>query len=136
MEDYQVPQFIEDESRLVGPFTFAQITILVIGGGMAFMLYKVLRSFIGIPLALVVAFLTGLLCFAKINDLPLYKMILPIIKHFVLPKSYQWNQPKQKYQKQTNIYKKSSGFNLEELKPKKDLSQIDELTKILDKGNE
>lgn len=50
MGDYQVPQFIEDESRLVGPFTFTQIFILVIGGALAFIFYKVLRSFIGIPI--------------------------------------------------------------------------------------
>lgn len=137
MEDYQVPQFIEDESRLVGPFTFIQIIILVIGGGLTFLFYKLFKSFIGIPLALMTAFLTGLISFAKINDLPLYKMLLPMIKHFVLPRSYQWNQPRGGFSKSTSIPKRSSkDFNFEELNVKKDLSQVDELTKILDKGNE
>jgi len=89
MGDYQVPQFIEDESRLIGPFTFVQIFILVIGGGLAFIFYKTLKPFMGVPLALIIAFLTGLLTFGRVNEMPLYKMIIPMIKHFILPKSYQ-----------------------------------------------
>jgi hypothetical protein len=89
MGDYQVPQFIEDESRLIGPFTFVQIFILVGGGALAFIFYKILKSFIGIPLAFIILFIAGLLTFARINEMPLYKMIIPMIKHFLLPKSYQ-----------------------------------------------
>jgi hypothetical protein len=89
MDDYQVPQFIEDESRLVGPFTFVQILILVIGGGTAVIIYKLLKGFIGIPVAVVLIFLTAILTFTRFNDMPLYKMIVPMIKHFLLPKSYQ-----------------------------------------------
>jgi len=89
MDDYQVPQFIEDESRLVGPFTFVQILILVIGGGTAVIIYKLLKGFIGIPVAVVLIFLTAILTFTKFNDMPLYKMIIPMLKHFLLPKSYQ-----------------------------------------------
>jgi hypothetical protein len=89
MDDYQVPQFIEDESRLVGPFSFTQIFILVIGGGMALLFYKLLKGFLGIPIAIILVFLTAILTFTKFNDMPLYKMIVPMIKHFILPKSYQ-----------------------------------------------
>ncbi|HRZ29801.1 MAG TPA: PrgI family protein [Candidatus Paceibacterota bacterium] len=89
MADYQVPQFIEDESRLIGPFTLTQIGILVIGCGSAFIFYKLFKSFIGIPLAVIILFLTGMLTFSQMNNMPLYKMIVPILKHFILPKSYQ-----------------------------------------------
>jgi len=89
MSDYQVPQFIEDESRLVGPFTFTQLFILIGGGAIAFIFYKLLKGFIGIPLALIFLFLAIVISFTKINDMPLYKMIIPMVKHFVLPKKYQ-----------------------------------------------
>ncbi|MFA5230131.1 MAG: PrgI family protein [Candidatus Paceibacterota bacterium] len=89
MADYQVPQFIEDESRLIGPFTLTQISILVVGGGSAFIVFKLFKPFIGIPLTIIILFITGLLAFSRMNDMPLYKMIIPMIKHFVLPKSYQ-----------------------------------------------
>ncbi len=128
-----MPQFIEDESRLVGPFTFTQIFILVIGGALAFIFYKVLRSFIGIPIALIIGFLTGLLTFGRLNEMPLYKMIIPMIKHFILPKSYQWSQPRGVRPVERDNRPK---MDFKSLQPKKDLGQIDDLTKILDKGNE
>jgi hypothetical protein len=89
MADYQVPQFIEDESRLIGPFTIAQISILVVGCGLAFIVFKLFKSFIGIPLTIIILFITGILTFGRMNDMPLYKMIVPMIKHLLLPKSYQ-----------------------------------------------
>lgn len=135
MADYQVPQFIEDESRLIGPFTLTQISILVVGGGSAFIVFKLFKSFIGIPLTIIILFITGLLAFSRMNDMPLYKMIIPMIKHFVLPKSYQWSQPRttrmvnrpdsQNPMVNTPIAKQSPNFK-----------KIDDLTKILDEGNE
>ena len=135
MDDYQVPQFIEDESRLVGPFSFTQIFILVIGGGMALLFYKLLKGFLGIPIAIILVFLTAILTFTKFNDMPLYKMIVPMIKHFILPKSYQWSQPKGVVDKSlTN--KTTTDFNFKDIEKKADMNAVDELTKILDKGNE
>mgnify|MGYP003736418123 CR=1 FL=1 len=135
MADYQVPQFIEDESRLIGPFTLTQIGILVIGCGSAFIFYKLFKSFIGIPLAVIILFLTGMLTFSQMNNMPLYKMIVPILKHFILPKSYQWSQPR--------FVKNLSQINTQKVldsdtpnKSTHNFKKIDDLTKILDKGNE
>ncbi len=136
MNNYQVPQFIEDESKLVGPFNFTQLFILVGGGSLAVIFYKLMKAFIGIPLAIIVSFIACLIAFAKVNDMPLYKMILPMIKHFVLPKSYQWSNF---HKKQVVVDKKdvnAFSLNNQNDKSEKDLSKIDALTKILDKGNE
>ena len=135
MDDYQVPQFIEDESRLIGPFSFVQIFILVGGCGLALIIYKLLKGFLGIPIAAVLLFLTAILTFTKFNDMPLYKMIIPMIKHFVLPKSYQWNQPKGVVAKET-ITKSKTNFDFKNIEKKTNIDAVDELTKILDKGNE
>ncbi len=135
MDDYQVPQFIEDEARLVGPFSFVQIFILVGGCGSALIVYKLLKGFLGIPIAVVLLFLTAMLTFTKFNDMPLYKMVIPMIKHFVLPKSYQWSQPKGVVTKNENI-KTKTDFDFKNVESKTDMNAVDELTKILDKGNE
>lgn len=137
MNDYQVPQFIEDESRLVGPFSFVQIFILVGGCGLALIFYRLLKGFIGIPLAVITLFFTALLTFARINEMPLYKMIIPMIKHFILPKSYQWSQPKTPNTTYNPDNKKiSKSFNFNVKNTVKSNEEVDELTKILDKGNE
>ncbi len=134
MEDYQVPQFIEDEARLVGPFSFVQIFILVGGCGSALIAYRLLKGFLGIPVAFVLLFLTAMLTFTKFNDMPLYKMVIPMIKHFILPKSYQWSQPKGTVVNNESM--KKTTFDFKNVEKKADLGAVDELTKILDKGNE
>ncbi len=88
MQDFQVPQFIEDESKLVGPFSFVQIFIIVIGAGIALLVYNLFIKIIAIPIALLILFFTIALAVAKVHDFPLYKMIIHIVKHFILPKSY------------------------------------------------
>jgi hypothetical protein len=65
--------------------------------------------------------------------MPLYKMIIPMIKHFLLPKSYQWNQPKGN---RAIAKEQKPKIDFKNIGPSKDLGQIDDLTKILDKGNE
>ncbi len=135
MADYQVPQFIEDESRLIGPFTIAQISILVVGCGLAFIVFKLFKSFIGIPLTIIILFITGILTFGRMNDMPLYKMIVPMIKHLLLPKSYQWSQPHfVKSTGQTTTQKVTN--NIQPTQETHNFKKIDDLTKILDKGNE
>lgn len=88
METYQVPQFIEEESKLVGPFSFTQIFILVGAGAIALIVYNIFPKIIGVPIVAIIAFATFLIVFTRANDMPLYKMIIPMVKHLILPKQY------------------------------------------------
>lgn len=137
MSDFQVPQFIEDESKLVGPFSFVQIFILVGGCGIALLVYNLFIKIISIPIALIIVFLTISLATLKVHDFPLYKMLIHIVKHFVLPKSYLWKQPSAKQpfveNKQTPFEKV---YSSKQAPSNVDSSQIEELSKILDKENE
>ncbi len=138
MEDFQVPQFIEDESKLVGPFSFVQIFILVIGIGLAILIYNIFIKIISIPIALVVFFLTLVLALGKVHEFPMYKMVVHIVKHFVLPKSYLWKQPKIKA---SPLNKKDSADNSPLVFDKGNNTpvnseKIQELSKLLDRDNE
>ena len=88
MQNYQVPQFIEEESKLVGPFSFTQIFILAGGGGLALLTYNLFPQIVGVPITIAVGFITFLIVFTKVNDVPMYRMVVPMLKHFLLPKSY------------------------------------------------
>jgi len=44
MQSFQVPQYIEEESRLVGSLTFNQVIILVLGGGLVYLAYSLLST--------------------------------------------------------------------------------------------
>ncbi len=65
---YQVPQFIEIEDKIVGPLTIKQFVYLAGGAGMAFIIYKVFTIYLAIPLMLVAVLLALALAFYKVNN--------------------------------------------------------------------
>lgn len=89
---FKVPQFIDIEDKLFGPFTFRQFAYLVGGAGMIFVIYKLLPLWIGIFLILPVAGLTALLTFYKINNKPFIYYLQAAFNYAVSSKLYIWKQ--------------------------------------------
>ncbi|MEK7585658.1 MAG: PrgI family protein [Patescibacteria group bacterium] len=89
---FKVPQFIDIEDKLFGPFTFRQFVYMVGGGGMIFVIYRTLPLWIGIFIILPVAGLTLLLTFYKINTKPFIYYLQAAINYLVSSKLYIWKQ--------------------------------------------
>lgn len=89
---FKVPQFIDVEDKLFGPFTFRQFAYLAGGAGLIFVLYKVLPFWIAIFLILPVGILTFLLVFYKINEKPFIFYLEAGINYLVSSKLYVWKQ--------------------------------------------
>ncbi len=89
---FKVPQFIDIEDKLFGPFTFRQFVYLVGGAGMIFVIYKLLPLWIGIFLIIPVAGLAALLTFHKINNKPFIYYLQAAISYAVSSKLYVWKQ--------------------------------------------
>lgn len=89
---FKVPQFIDVEDKLFGPFTFHQFAYLVGGAGIIFVIYKALPLWIGIFLIIPVAILTGLLVFYKVNDKPFIFYLQAGINYLISSKLYIWKQ--------------------------------------------
>lgn len=66
--EYQVPQFIDVEDKIFGPFTFKQFIYLAGGGGITVVLFLYLPLFVAIIVAIPIVGLTGALAFYKINN--------------------------------------------------------------------
>ncbi len=64
---YQVPQFIEFESKVVGPFSFRQFAYLLGGIGGSYLIYTVLGFFPGIIFMIPLLAISASLAFVKIN---------------------------------------------------------------------
>lgn len=92
MQQFQVPQFIEREAKLVGPFTLRQSAILGGAGALLFVLWFILQKWlffaIGIPLAL----LFLLVGFVKINGRPLLDFFTSFFSFFISPQIYIWQK--------------------------------------------
>jgi hypothetical protein len=89
---FKVPQFIDIEDKLFGPFTFTQFAYLVGGAGMVFILYKLLPLWVSIFLIIPVAGLSALLVFYKINGKPFIFYLQAGINYYVSGKLYIWKQ--------------------------------------------
>lgn len=89
---YQVPQFIDIEDRVFGPFTVKQFIYVAGGLGLAYIIYRFLGFYIGIiPIALVLA-LSGSLAFYKINGKPFIFTLEAGFKYFFTSKLYIWKK--------------------------------------------
>ncbi len=89
---YQVPQFIEVEDKIFGPFTFRQFAYLLGGAGVCLIAYKLLPSIIGIPIMLVAAGISSALAFYKINNRPLITTLEAAFKFFLTHRLYIWKK--------------------------------------------
>jgi hypothetical protein len=91
--EFIVPQFIERETKIVGPFNFKQSIFLGIAGSLALFLYFVIKSF---WIFLIVAFfLIGgalLLTFLKFGGSSLPDVLKNFFVFFGRPKIYLWHR--------------------------------------------
>jgi len=89
---FKVPQFIDVEDKLFGPFTFKQFVYMVGGAGIIFVLYKILGFWIGLIPIVIVGILSVLLVFYKINDKPFIFYLEAGINYLMSSKLYIWKQ--------------------------------------------
>jgi hypothetical protein len=93
---FKVPQFLDIEDKIFGPFTFRQFIYLAGGGGLCFVLYKALGLLFGIiPMALVAAFSLAL-TFYRPNGKPFINMLEAGFKFTFQDKLYIWKRRQNK----------------------------------------
>jgi hypothetical protein len=109
---FKVPQFLDIEDKLFGPFTFFEFAYLVGGAGIMFVLYKLLPIYISIILMIPVLVLTLCLVFYKINNKPFIYYLQAGINYYISNKLYIWKQrlvkPGDKKDEEVNIPTKIS----------------------------
>lgn len=101
---FQVPQDVQREDTIIGPITFKQLAIMLIGGGITYAMYLILfpiyKIFVWLPIVAVLGLLTLAVAFLKIYDMTFIKFILYLIEFLV--------KPKQRYFSRNNLTYKPS----------------------------
>jgi len=91
---FKVPQFLDIEDKIFGPFTFSQFVYLAGGGGLCFIIYKLFGFLLGlIPILIILAFSLAL-TFYRPNNKPLVDMLESALKYAVQDKLYLWKRRK------------------------------------------
>jgi hypothetical protein len=89
---FKVPQFLDIEDKIFGPFTFREFIYLAGGAGMCFVLYKLLGLVIGfIPMIAVAGFALAL-TFYKPNNKPFINMVQAGFGYLLQDKLYIWKR--------------------------------------------
>ncbi|MEI8339308.1 MAG: PrgI family protein [bacterium] len=88
---YQVPQFIEVESKIFGPLTVRQFVYLGGSFGAVLLLYYFLKQiFLSVLIGLPVIVLGLTLAFYKVNSRPFAYTLEAAVKYFFSKKLYLW----------------------------------------------
>lgn len=107
---FRVPQFIDLEDKIFGPFTFKQFVYLAGGAGLSYILYRTMPFYVAVILILPVASLSLALTFIRINNKPFIEILQAFFTYMFQSKLYIW----------THEHKKSGVKDIkkEEEKPK------------------
>jgi hypothetical protein len=89
---FKVPQFLDIEDKIFGPFTFREFIYLAGGAGLCFTLYKLLGFVLGAIPILIVAGFSLALTFYRPNNKPFINMIEAGFKFFTQSKLYIWKK--------------------------------------------
>ncbi len=90
--EYQVPQFIEVEDKIFGPFTLKQFIYMAGGAGLCAVFLLYLPLFLGIILSIPVAALTGALAFYKVNNKSFVEVLEAGFKYYIGGRLYLWKK--------------------------------------------
>src|SRR3989344_5841063 len=93
---FKVPQFLEVEDKIFGPFTFKEFVYLAGGAGMCFVVYKLLGLIWGLIPILAIAGFAAMLTFYRPNSKPFINMLEAGFKYLLQSKLYIWKKRQNK----------------------------------------
>lgn len=92
MQQYQVPQFITVEDKVIGPLTIKQSLYVGAASLLILGLYQIFIGLVFYFLAILVGALGASLAFLKINEQPLPRIIKNFFLYLLKPRLYTWKK--------------------------------------------
>lgn len=89
---YTVPQFIEKEPKIAGPFTFKQLAFVLAAAGLAVLLYFLLPLFLFVLAAIVLGGTALALAFLRVGGISLPSVAKNFFVFLTKPKVYLWEK--------------------------------------------
>lgn len=92
MPQFKVPQNLDMEDRIIGHFTFAQFGYLAFGAMLAYVLLIKIPGVFGLLLALPIAIFFFALAAVKVQDQPMPKFLISLVKYLAAPRNRIWQR--------------------------------------------
>ncbi len=97
---FQVPQFIDVEDKIFGPFTIKQFVYLAGGGAVAIACITFFGVFWGLLISSPIVILALALAFYRINNRPFIDILEAGFKYMSANKLYVWKKPEDDVRKE------------------------------------
>ncbi len=107
MQQYPIPQFIEEEGKIIFFLTFRQFFLLVGGGAVCLLLYYMLPFWLFAVLAIPIVLIVGAIVFIKIDNESVVQIFLHFIGFSFANKNYVWRKKELYYPPNTALEQKS-----------------------------
>lgn len=89
---YMVPQFIDVEDKIFGPITTRQFIIILVGGTLEFVLFKLMTFWTFTFVGLLLLAMTGTLAFMRVNGQPFHFFLLNLVQTLRRPRLKVWDK--------------------------------------------
>lgn len=89
---FEVPQFIEIEDKIFGPFTWRQFIYLLGGVGLAIVLFLTTNIIVFVLIGLPLGGLAVLLAFYQVNNRPFSNFLESAVQYFGRSRLYLWKK--------------------------------------------
>ena len=89
---FEVPQFIDIEDKIFGPFTWKQFVFLAGGVGIAVVLFLTTNIIVFTIFGLPIGGVAVLLAFYKINNRPFSRFLESVVQYFSKKRLYLWKK--------------------------------------------
>lgn len=143
MEKFTVPQFIENEDRILWFLSVRQFIIILVAGGIMFLLYQFSSTPIFIIGSILVGTAAGIIAFYKVNGQPFHFFLLNVAQTTRRPNLRIWKKEatQQEWEAERKAYEsqlaREEKERLEALPPEKQgvsPQRLSEISLIVDTG--
>ncbi|OIP77485.1 MAG: hypothetical protein COT61_04915 [Candidatus Portnoybacteria bacterium CG09_land_8_20_14_0_10_44_13] len=92
---FNIPQFIDVEDRIVGPLTFKQLLYLGSAGVLIFFIWYFFKLWVFVIVGIPIGTIAIALAFLKINGRPFIVFLSSFFSYLRKPKMYVWRKDDQ-----------------------------------------
>lgn len=89
---FEVPQFIEIEDKIIGPFTWKQFVYLAGGIGLCIIFFLSTPFVVAVLLSIPIGALSGALTFHRVNNRPFSVFLESVVNYFSHSRLYLWRR--------------------------------------------